>query len=81
MRDTRNPFKLRRAENIDTPLQRPLDMLQVVEAPGPDQINDEMGSGSPNAWALDEEGLAVFVAVRVRYEVRGITMIFLLGGA
>ena len=59
-----------------TTLERPLDVLDIVEPPGTKQIDDQMVSGISNAIALDEEVLSVFV----RY-TRDFTMIFLLGGA
>ncbi len=52
-------------------------MLEVIKPPGAKQIDDQMGSGKSNALALDKKVLAVF---GLRY-TRGVTMIFLLGGA
>jgi hypothetical protein len=51
-------------------------VLDVIEPSGTEKIHQEVGPGEPNAIALDEEVLPIFV----RYK-RSYTMIFLLGGA
>jgi hypothetical protein len=60
-------------------------VLQVIEPSGAEKVHDQVGTGEPNAIALDEEVLPVVVMrnvrmVFVRY-MRSYTMIFLLGGA
>ena len=53
-----------------------LDVLEIIKPPGTEQIHEKVGAGIAMPVALDEEVLPVVV----RY-VRGLTMIFLLGGA
>ena len=61
-------------------------MLQIIKPSGAEQIHDQVGAGEPNAIALDEEVLPVFMrhlrimSIFVRY-MRSNTTIFLLGGA
>jgi hypothetical protein len=59
-------------------------VLQVIEPSGAEKIHDQVGSGEPNAIALDEKVLPVVMRnlrmVFVRH-MRSYTMIFLLGGA
>ena len=73
------------ARHLHASLERALDVLQIIEPSGAEQIHDEVGAGEPNAIALDEEVLPVFVpdlgTVFVRYMRSNTTMIFLLGGA
>ena len=75
----------RRARYLHASLERALDVLQVIEPSGAKQVHDEVGAGKPNAIALDEKVLPVFVphvgTVFVRYMRSNTTMIFLLGGA
>ena len=64
------------ARHFHATLQRLFDVLEIVKPLGAEQVDDEMGAGVAMPIALDE----VVFPVVVRY-VRGLTMIFLLGGA
>ena len=65
--------------------QGTLDVLQIIEPSGAEKVHDQVGPGEPNAIALDEEVLPVFVpylgTIFVRHMRSNTTMIFLLGGA
>ena len=70
---------------LHTALERMLDVLQVIQLTGAIQIDDQMATGSLNAFALYAVCTSVHVSSRhglevVRYS-RDYTMIFLLGGA
>jgi hypothetical protein len=41
--------------------ERTLDVLQIIEPSGAEQVHDKVGAGEPNAIALDEKVLPVFV--------------------
>ena len=62
--------------HFNAPLQRLFDVLEIVKPLGAEQVYDEMSARTANPISLDEVVFPVFV----RY-VRGLTMIFLLGGA
>ena len=64
------------ARHFDAAFQRLFDVLEIVKPLGAEQVDDEMGAGVAMSIPLDE----VVFPVVVRY-VRGLTMIFLLGGA
>ena len=72
------------ARYLHAPLERRLDVLEIIETTGTEQIHDEVGAGEAHPVALDEEVLPVVVRnlriVFVRY-MRSYTTIFLLGGA
>jgi hypothetical protein len=63
--------------NIDTALQRRLDVLQVIETLGAKQVDDEVRSRKPHAITINKEVLTVLML----RDVRGFVSIFLLGGA
>jgi hypothetical protein len=64
------------ARHLHAFLQGTLDVLEIIETACAEEIHDEVGPGEPNAIALDEEVLPIFVR-----HWRSYTMIFLLGGA
>jgi hypothetical protein len=66
----------RRSCNFHAPLQRLLDVLEIVKPLCAEQIYEQMGTSKPNSISLDE----VVFPVVVRH-MRALTMIFLLGGA
>lgn len=72
------------ASNFDATLECTLDVLEVVQPAGIDQVDDQMIAGKANAIALN---VLSSILVRSRHRgrlaryTRGFTMIFLLGGA
>ena len=62
--------------HFNAAFQRLFYVLEIVKPLGAEQVDDEMGAGVAMAISFDE----VVFPVVVRYE-RGLTMIFLLGGA
>jgi hypothetical protein len=75
----------RRTRHLHASRQGTLDVLQIIEPSGAEKVHDQVSPGEPNAIALDEEVLPVFVpyvgTIFVRYMRSNTTMIFLLGGA
>lgn len=69
---------------LRAPLQRCLDVLEIVEPSSTEQVHDEVGSCEALPVSLDEEVFPVVMRnlrmVFVRYR-RSYTTIFLLGGA
>jgi hypothetical protein len=66
----------RRARHFHAPLQRLSDVLEIVKPPSAVQVYEQMSARITDPISLDE----VVLPVVGRYE-RGLTMIFLLGGA
>ena len=64
------------ARHVHATLQRLFDVLEIVKPLGAEQVYDEMGARTSNPIAFYE----VVFPVVVR-NMRGLTMIFLLGGA
>lgn len=59
-----------------TTLERPLNVLEIVEPLGAEHIDQQMRTGKADTFTLDEE-----VLVSVMRYARALLRIFLLGGA
>jgi hypothetical protein len=80
------------ARYLHAPLERALDVLDIIQTTGTEQIHQKVGAGIAQPVALDEKVLPVVMRnlrivvmrnvriVFVRY-MRSNTTIFLLGGA
>ena len=62
--------------HLNAAFQRLFDVLEIVKPLGAEQVDDEMGAGVAMSISFDEVVFPVVVRT-----MRGLTMIFLLGGA